>query len=440
MERINDIKFIKDKHDISIDNLDHTNFAGHIKTAIDLADPPFTMALYGCWGTGKTALLERLKEILNEDGHLTVWFDAWKYEKEPNLLWPLLKRIQKDAKPLLKEEEIKDKSLTLLKKIGLKVLDRGLQSAVSITTSGAITGFGLQNIKELLNEDKKNDALDNYIDEINFLEEKFSEYTNLLLSRQKDETKKLVILIDDLDRCTPDNMVALIEGIKLFLYSGQCIFLYALDKKVVSEAVTRKYKGMEGFDGERYLEKIFEFSFVIPPPEESQLDNIANGYYFYFDKMGIKNDGGGQRLLVLTKAANKDNPRVLKRFFNKLIFLSKVLEGSKTLDFEYLAWIFIFESWPEFRKLLNRMDPECVHECINKIIGSSIKELKKDLGGTDTGEQNRILTVIRKYPESEKYLVDPYLQFALKHFITKGGDEPVKVYYEAEEFCRKYGI
>ncbi len=429
------IKFIKDERDLSEDCLDHKGFAGYIENAIELADPPFTMGLYGSWGTGKTCLLKRAKDGLIKNGYKVVWFDAWKYENEPNLLWPLLKKLQLTA-----PEDIKKESLKLFKSVGKCALDLGLRSAIAIGSAGTIS-YGIEDVKKQLEEEDS--ALDSYVDEIALLEKEFNEYVDLLLKGTKQ--KKLIVLIDDLDRCTPENMVALIEGIKLFLHTGKCIFVYALDKKVVSEAVTRKYEGMENFDGERYLEKIFEFSFKIPPPKESQLDSISYNHSLLFKEMQIIDDTGNKSFSKLLKVSNKDNPRIVKRFLNKLIFLNKVWQGPKEIDFSFLAWMFVFEFWSGFRKVLNGMALNNINEYFSILFQHKIHGVKRMLENNNKTDDDTI-RVIKIYPHLEKYIEDTFLYDTLCFIAGGHGDHGEKASFLRENFiktreiCEKYGL
>jgi len=74
-----------------------------------------------------------------------------------------------------------------------------------------------------------------------------------------------VILIDDLDRCSPDGAVALLDGIRLLVTGGpelRCNFVVALDRGVIAARSVAKFQGISGYDGNRYLEKIFPVSFA----------------------------------------------------------------------------------------------------------------------------------------------------------------------------------
>lgn len=61
--------------------------------------PPFTLAINGAWGSGKTSLMNLLKADLESHGQRTVWFNAWHHQQEDHLLAALLQNILDQAIP-----------------------------------------------------------------------------------------------------------------------------------------------------------------------------------------------------------------------------------------------------------------------------------------------------------------------------------------------------
>ena len=56
------------------------------------------IAIYGLWGIGKSCLMKTIESNLPKNEFETVWFDTWKYEKDDNLPYSLLKFMTKDKK------------------------------------------------------------------------------------------------------------------------------------------------------------------------------------------------------------------------------------------------------------------------------------------------------------------------------------------------------
>lgn len=101
------------------------------------------------------------------------------------------------------------------------------------------------------------------------------------------KARKLVIFIDDLDRCKPPKAVDIIEAINLFLGSEQCVFVMGVDTVTVVASVETKYK--ELFDqmhkgrakriseGHFFLEKIIQVPLRIPPVTEHGITRLIEG-------------------------------------------------------------------------------------------------------------------------------------------------------------------
>ncbi len=104
--------------------------------------------------------------------------------------------------------------------------------------------------------------------------EQFNDEFKRLMDTYVVEYGYLVIFVDDLDRCLPEKAVEILEAIKLFLDVEGCIFILAIDQDVVERGIQIRYGEVEGksgsderhkIDGRRYLEKIIQIPFVLPP-------------------------------------------------------------------------------------------------------------------------------------------------------------------------------
>lgn len=62
-------------------------------------EPPLTIAVTGKWGTGKSSLMNLLRDDLKRFGFRPVWFNAWHHQREENMLAALLENIQGQATP-----------------------------------------------------------------------------------------------------------------------------------------------------------------------------------------------------------------------------------------------------------------------------------------------------------------------------------------------------
>lgn len=97
-----------------------------------------------------------------------------------------------------------------------------------------------------------------------------------------DEAKiqKLIILIDDLDRCLPDRIIDNLEAIKLFLNVENTAFVIGADPRIVRDAIRHRYKELisrdENSENGRvvidYLEKLIQIPYTLPKLSDSEVE------------------------------------------------------------------------------------------------------------------------------------------------------------------------
>ena len=210
------------------------------------------IAIYGSWGIGKSCLMKTIESNLPENEFETVWFDTWKYEKDDNLPYSLLKFMTKDKK------------INKVKGNGKNILETGY-SILKGMAKGIDINLGIINIKpgeamdevQKLDEERVKNIKDNKClwEKINEFEKEYSKITF--------NNKKLVVFLDDLDRCESENIINLISSIKLLLsVNKNIIFIIGIDKKAVTLALQNKYNN-DFNKADEYLEKIFPINFSI---------------------------------------------------------------------------------------------------------------------------------------------------------------------------------
>ncbi len=289
-------------------------------------ETPLAIGINGAWGSGKTSLLLRIKNMLDQpmgvDGEhrfaqkdeknfhtcKTVWFDAWKYNDEDELLVALvrviLQAMGRDGfinKIKAWMEDPKQKSYDVF---GMFINAFG----ISFGGLGAEFKFQLDPKKhEQISPFEKYTAFFDYFDEA------FS----LLLKAWAGRDGKLVIFIDDLDRCLPAKSVQTLEAMKLFLDKSGCVFLLGADIKIVQSAVETHYKnaGIAGEGAKDYLEKIIQIRFDIPPIVETAMESYLKARNEENDSK--VDDAMLNRWQVLVAAAEV-NPRRVKNVINDL--------------------------------------------------------------------------------------------------------------------------
>jgi len=258
--------------------------AGLLSIINDESLLPATIGVFGDWGSGKSSLLKMAHNELEKDENiLCISFNGWLFEGYDDAKAALLETIIKEISDKKKlSPDAKDKVKRLLGKINWMrvVLTLGKYGAAySLGGEGALTLSALPDIPELaksiagafegLNVDEVQEKLENFKKEgessqVNVREfhEDFAELVEL------SKIDKLVVFIDDLDRCNPETIIETLEAIRLFLYAKNTVFILAADERLVKYAVTKKYPDIPGLYSNisrDYLEKLIQFPIVVPP-------------------------------------------------------------------------------------------------------------------------------------------------------------------------------
>jgi hypothetical protein len=201
------------------------------------------------------------EHLIKEHKAVTFWFDAWQYENENSLLIPLLSLMVKAFKKHAKLIKHIKKSATVLMLTGADVLLKG-------TTLGRVA---LEDINKNFDVYEKNveKNYDRWVGEIDLLKADFEK----LIAELKEDKESVIIFIDDLDRCMPENVIKLIENIKHFLSVKECVFILGVDKGVLSRGIQARY-GSNLISGDEYLEKIINLSFTIPDGKPANQRNF----------------------------------------------------------------------------------------------------------------------------------------------------------------------
>ncbi|MBI5034411.1 MAG: SUMF1/EgtB/PvdO family nonheme iron enzyme [Chloroflexi bacterium] len=82
---------------------------------------------------------------------------------------------------------------------------------------------------------------------------------------------RLVVFIDDLDRCVPDKAPEVLEAIKLFSAVNGCAYVLGLDPEIIRQGLEKRYKFESKTESMEYLEKIVQIAFYLPPLDYNQV-------------------------------------------------------------------------------------------------------------------------------------------------------------------------
>jgi hypothetical protein len=225
----------------------------------------FAVGVFGGWGSGKTTLMRAVCERLADDDRVvTVWFNAWRYEKDPHLIIPLLAVLQDELR-----EKAKARTAPWARDAAVTVGRAGRALLAGLTLSvDAIPGFKIDfEPDKVIEKISKSDAEG----PVSFYHAGFALLRKAIADISGKGARRVVIFVDDLDRCLPASALEMLESMKLLFGVEGCVFVVALDEEIVEKAVAVKYGAAAEVSGAEYIKKIFQVPFTLPEAGIGQL-------------------------------------------------------------------------------------------------------------------------------------------------------------------------
>ena len=301
---------------------DQLGFKHYVAAFADLIEspytkPPLTIGIFGSWGMGKSFLLEHIIRELNRryrSRHqeksstkpsiprvYVVEFNAWEYSCA-EVIWPGLVRkimnrleievswgfpgrflikLGRNLKHQLKQSRSQLIGIFAIA-VGLCVLGL-LKFKLDLRLIwGAIVALGVSGILKIVGDTLSKPLSQwittlfqerNYGKQIGYMAEIRSDL-EFLATRLKKDDARILVTIDDLDRCEPQKAVEVLQAVKLLLNFDSFIVSLGIDARIITRAVEEHYKnilGPAGASGYEYLDKIVQIPFRIPKPSPEEI-------------------------------------------------------------------------------------------------------------------------------------------------------------------------
>lgn len=306
----------------NVDLLNYQSISNAIvKLLSDQNRLPVSIGIHGDWGAGKSTVLSMIEDSYSgDDKTVCVRFNSWLYQGLEDAQTALMQKITNDlVKNRSAIEGFKEAADSFLKRVdwlkaAKKVANWGVTAVTGIPTPGSVQDLSnaidaLVTKAGSLNQDDIKNGLGELKTYIGSAEKKRvvteitefrEEYNKLLKAAQID---RLVILVDDLDRCLPDTAIATMEAMKLFLFMPKTAFIIAADETMIEYSVRRHFPNLSEEVGgiaytRNYLEKLIQIPFRIPALNE----NETSVYLSLLASQSICNDGSDEFKCVLEHA------------------------------------------------------------------------------------------------------------------------------------------
>ena len=256
-------------HTFTNDTIGRNSDVFHFIDILDNAEDNCSIALEGKWGSGKTFFVKQTKMVLDAHNNsisglcesdrkqirnirsnfyrnsaselqsqVCVYYDAWENDNDDDPILSLVYTILHST-----ESEFSFKDTSCLK-----------------VAAGILEVFSGREWTQLIESLKGENPLDK-LKQDKAVEERVHEFLESLLL---EKGNRLVIFIDELDRCKPSYAVKLLERIKHYFVDDKITFVFSVNVDELQYTI-RKYYG-EGFNGSRYLDRFFDLRVSLPSP------------------------------------------------------------------------------------------------------------------------------------------------------------------------------
>lgn len=394
--------FLSDRalEDLSQDQLGHHVYVNALKRIILTCHTPFTIGVLGKWGTGKTSIGTILLKEFSGDDELrnrfkTMLFDVWKYPgdslrrkfllqtagclsseqalEQKDRLWQELygstsrqsestSRFDPSAArwwwPILALYIVVVAGVVLWFRTSIPSL-ANLATGVSVIVGVLLASLGA--LRSFFTETRSSSTTTSTIPPLHSPEQ-FEQRFEALLSAGNissgPDASRLIVVVDNLDRCSSDSAVDALRTIKTFLDKDGCIFVIPCDDEALREHLSSIYEWKKDSDDAfEYLRKFFNTTIRITSSRQDLIQLVEN----LTSETGFSKD-----VAEVLWAAAPDNPRRVKEFLNRLRAMEIIAEQeemsgrlARTVrqNLPFLAKVTVLrERWPGLIEHLARDD------------------------------------------------------------------------------------
>ena len=358
-----------------------------VEAVLDDALDPIALGISGPWGSGKSTVLKLIEAELasrgvanEEEQILVVETDPWRYDPDVGAKAALILEVLNALTAELEKRGGAPEGVTgalkrLTRRVNwVKVLSLAARTSITFQLPG------MDDLSGLLNEqDVEGDPEPRNLDEFR------QDFAELLADEELGHLRRVVVLVDDLDRCLPDTVVDTLETMRLFLSVPKMSFVIAADEDRVADALRDRYPASSGSAGNAeeparlYLHKIVQTTLRLPALSrfdteayllllllqrrvEEQLTDAQFGQIVRgctelriaagtIDSIGIPEGVAiademqfASRLTPILYEKLRGNPRRVKRFLNDLNVRSSIAERRGIeLDVSVVAKLMVLE-------------------------------------------------------------------------------------------------
>ena len=304
------------------------------------------IALNGVWGCGKSYVMDMVYERLEKNkNYLTIRYDAWENSYYSDPLIAIFSSIIDDATNRLTTLPGEKGMVLAGKKITSDLLEELSKKSGRIGTLATVIKKMIEYVAvyknglQLDTRDKKVSEFRSYQSFIKEVKDQLNRFTE-----NKEENNKIIVLVDELDRCLPEMQLVVLERLHHLFSINNCVVLIALNDDAICKIFDARYSG----NGEEYLKKFFDITYLLPQKAETFFENLVQNLKDLFKKFGNNDkslsEGIDSAVIVLQNSKLRFYSSFSNREIEKFIeCIIKICEeyGWKNLSRSHIFFIII---------------------------------------------------------------------------------------------------
>ena len=385
------------------------------------------IAVNGPWGSGKSSVVNLVKHYLRngmKTGDLEIVdFKCWWFRGEEALTLAFFQELYAAMKP-----NVGKKAKKVIAKLGSQQLIKaspvvGSVLNVAAPGTGSIASAAMKAVGDFISQDKTVEKLHGELSE-----------------ELSKGLKRYLIVIDDIDRLSPDEALLIFRLVKSVGALPKVFYLLAYDRHLAEKLVTERYPS----EGPHYLEKIIQASFDLPEPLSLDKEFLRH-LYRIIEEQEFEDKRYFDRLFERLIAPEIKTPRDLLRILNPLQVTWAAVKGEvDPTDFLCLETLRIQrpglygalrrnksrltvgagrgpDSPEEYDKIFLESEPESERESLRSELKRLFPLLQSGWGGSGLGMSNSLEMDKHRRACSPKHF-DTYFRFALSDEVLRMGE------------------
>lgn len=281
---------VEDSDGFRNDVLQRQQFGDALSNLVTRSTDELVISLDGKWGEGKTTFVKMWQGLLKEKGIPSIYIDAFQndYTEDAfiSIASAITSYVDQHSAESQKSSAFKDKA----KKVGVRLLSWTAKVGIKAATLGIIKESDIDALSEI-GDDVASDTSETIADLVKERLNAHSKETELIQSFREslsdlpanlmnNSSGRLVIVIDELDRCKPSFAVEVLEKIKHLFSVKNVVFILVMNKQQLEEAIRSVYGS--NIDAHTYLQKFINVEICIP---KRVTDRYSNDIELYIKKL-----------------------------------------------------------------------------------------------------------------------------------------------------------